>query len=93
MDENIPMVLTLDSLTESRDDGKMEYRQTRRVAPLSAFEILVRFMGLGREDFLDPIQIRLSWFLSRACNMYFLKGYQPIVVNRLLHLVGPGNVG
>ena len=52
--------MTLVSLMESGDVGKMEYRKTRRVAHLSAFEILVHFMGLGREDFVDPIQFCLQ---------------------------------
>ena len=52
--------MTLVSLMESGDVGRMEYMQTRCVVYLSAFEILVHFKGLGREDFLDPLQFCLQ---------------------------------
>ena len=52
--------MTLVSLMESGDVGKMEYRKMRRVAHLSAFEILVHSKGLGREDFLDPLHFCLQ---------------------------------
>ena len=57
-------------LMEYGDVGRMEYLPARCVAHLSAFEILVHFMGLGREDFLDPIQFCLQIDSGRACSTY-----------------------
>ena len=52
--------MTSDRLIVSRDVGRMEYMKSRRVAHLSAFEILVHFKGFGREDILDPLRVLSS---------------------------------